>query len=251
MPEGWCDDEDRRERTRVPEELVHRTKPEMALEQLDAALADGFDVTCVLADAGYGDSVEFPQGNRGSRPQLRGWRSAPDESVRWQAGVSSYPEAARWGDPSPSPSSRRARRSQGLSSTSRPRPSAASWKRISWRKGTKGPLEAEFLVMRVTPAHRWQNGRQHEQVWVDLRAHARQELGAQVLPLQLARDLLGEAADRDHARALGDRGALPRPEAGDGARPFRRAITPRPTPPHGAHCVGLHLSRTRATSLEG
>ena len=30
----------------------------------------------------------------------------------------------------------------------------------------KGQLEAEFLIMRVLPAHRWDRGREHSEVWL-------------------------------------------------------------------------------------
>jgi len=165
MPEGWCDDEDRRERTRVPEELVHRTKPEMAIEQLDAALADGFDVTCVLADAGYGDSVEFRKGiaDRGLRYAVGVGRQM---KVFVGKPVLRVPKSGAMGRPKTRPKlTRNSPQPKSLEQIATKAPTS-SWKRIVWRKGTKGPLEAEFLVMRVTPAHRWQNGREHEQVWL-------------------------------------------------------------------------------------
>ncbi len=37
LPQDWCDDADRRERTHVPEGLQHRTKATMAIAQVDAA----------------------------------------------------------------------------------------------------------------------------------------------------------------------------------------------------------------------
>ena len=44
--------------------------------------------------------------------------------------------------------------------------SAKDWKRITWRKGTKGPLRANFLVLRVTPAHGWDSATPSGQVWL-------------------------------------------------------------------------------------
>lgn len=43
----------------MPEGLEHRTKTKMAIEHVDSVLASGFEITCVLADSGYGDGVEF------------------------------------------------------------------------------------------------------------------------------------------------------------------------------------------------
>jgi SRSO17 transposase len=55
----WCADEDRRERTRVPADVRHRTKIEIAIEQMDTVRAAGIEIECVLADAGYGDATDF------------------------------------------------------------------------------------------------------------------------------------------------------------------------------------------------
>jgi SRSO17 transposase len=37
---------------------------------------------------------------------------------------------------------------------------------LSWRKGTKGKLTAEFLIGRVLPANRWNRGKEHDEVWL-------------------------------------------------------------------------------------
>jgi SRSO17 transposase len=165
MPESWCDDEDRRERTRVPDELVHRTKPEMAIEQLDAAVATGFEITCVLADAGYGDSVEFREAiaQRGLKYAVGVGRTM---KVFVDKPIFRVPRSGTMGRPKTQPQlAKGAPQPKTLEEIATKAPTS-SWKRIAWRKGTKGPLEADFLVMRVTPAHRWQCGREHEQVWL-------------------------------------------------------------------------------------
>jgi SRSO17 transposase len=51
------------ERAGVPAEYrTARTKPEMALSEIDHAIAAGVRFGCVLADAGYGLSAPFRQG---------------------------------------------------------------------------------------------------------------------------------------------------------------------------------------------
>src|SRR4030095_4139312 len=40
------------------------------------------------------------------------------------------------------------------------------WVRLAWRKGTKGKLEADFLIRRVFPAHDWSRGGEHDEVWL-------------------------------------------------------------------------------------
>lgn len=63
LPESWTSDVARLERTGVPEELrPYRTKPEIALTEIDRVRAVGVRFGCVLADAGYGLSASFRHG---------------------------------------------------------------------------------------------------------------------------------------------------------------------------------------------
>jgi SRSO17 transposase len=54
LPEDWAADEARRRRAHVPDDVVFRTKPQIALDQIKAALAAGVAPGVLLADAGYG-----------------------------------------------------------------------------------------------------------------------------------------------------------------------------------------------------
>lgn len=62
LPEDWAQDQTRRAAARVPESLGFETKGDIALAQIDAALADGVRFGMVLADAGYGSSAAFRAG---------------------------------------------------------------------------------------------------------------------------------------------------------------------------------------------
>lgn len=60
LPEAWTSDPGRLDRARVPaEHRVARTKPELAIAELDRVIAAGVRFGCVLADAGYGISAAF------------------------------------------------------------------------------------------------------------------------------------------------------------------------------------------------
>lgn len=62
LPESWTDDPKRMARARVPEDRqAARTKPEIAIEEIDRVIASGTRIECVLADAGYGSSGPFCQ----------------------------------------------------------------------------------------------------------------------------------------------------------------------------------------------
>ena len=62
-PESWTSNRARLDRAGVPAEYrTARTKPELALAEIDRAIAAGVRFGCVLADAGYGLSAPFRQG---------------------------------------------------------------------------------------------------------------------------------------------------------------------------------------------
>src|SRR5712671_5939847 len=58
LPESWTSNQARLERAGVPADYrTARTKPEIALAEIDRAIAAGVRFGCVLADAGYGMSA--------------------------------------------------------------------------------------------------------------------------------------------------------------------------------------------------
>src|ERR1700720_1484232 len=62
LPKEWAEDAERREKTEVPEEVEFQTKPDIALDQIRAAVAANLDPGVVLADAAYGINTEFRDG---------------------------------------------------------------------------------------------------------------------------------------------------------------------------------------------
>jgi len=62
LPKEWADDTERREKAEVPEEVEFQTKPDIALDQVRAAVAANMDRGVVLADAAYGINTEFRDG---------------------------------------------------------------------------------------------------------------------------------------------------------------------------------------------
>jgi SRSO17 transposase len=62
LPESWTDDPERMTRSGVPQDCqVARTKPEIAIQEIDRVIASGARFGCVLADSGYGSSGAFRQ----------------------------------------------------------------------------------------------------------------------------------------------------------------------------------------------
>src|SRR5215475_12236381 len=59
LPKDWAEDSERREKAEVPEEVEFQTKPEIALDQIRAAVEAQVPRGVVLADAAYGINTEF------------------------------------------------------------------------------------------------------------------------------------------------------------------------------------------------
>jgi len=163
LPEGWTDDPGRCAGAGVPEEHRRaRAKTEIALGEIDRLLAAGVRFGRVVADAGYGASAAFRQGLSVRR-------------LTWAVGVlrtqNVYPPGVEllW------PVARTGRPRKHPVPSEKPVPAEAAlahaeWRRVSWRRGTKGPLAAEFAALRTCPAEGDQlRGGWHlpgEEVWL-------------------------------------------------------------------------------------
>ena len=62
LPERWANDPVRRKAAGIPKNVVHRSKPEMALAQIRRTLANGVRVAAWTFDEHYGQSYEFLDG---------------------------------------------------------------------------------------------------------------------------------------------------------------------------------------------
>ena len=148
LPESWDQDEERRARARIPEEIRHVPKWELALEIIDELLGWGLERRVVQADGGYGDITAFRVGLEERElqyvVQVKGATSAqPGDAV---AVTPEYhgrgrPPAARYPE---KPSSLKelvlaAGRDQVRT--------------VGWREGDRGPLTGQFIAIRVRPAN--------------------------------------------------------------------------------------------------
>ena len=62
LPKEWANDQTRREKAKVPEEITFRTKPQIALEQIKRALNNGVRFSALTFDELYGRSGPFLDG---------------------------------------------------------------------------------------------------------------------------------------------------------------------------------------------
>ena len=58
LPKEWADDEARRKKAGVPEDVTFKTKPEIALDLVKQAMEDNIPRGVVLGDAGYGADTD-------------------------------------------------------------------------------------------------------------------------------------------------------------------------------------------------
>ena len=167
LPESWTGDSARLDKAGVPaEHRAVRSKPEIALAELDRIVASGMHFSCVLADAGYGLSALFRQGL--SERGLAWAVGIPRHQKVYPADVALiFPVAGR-GRP------RRRHVPDQLSVAAEAVLAGARWRNVSWRRGTKGRLSARFAAVRVRvadgpPQRIGSRGAQHmpgEEVWL-------------------------------------------------------------------------------------
>src|SRR6202451_3901216 len=167
LPEGWTGDGERVTKAPAREDWrAARTKPEIALTEIDRIRAAGVRFATVLADAGYGLSAPFRQG-LGAR------------GLKWAGGIPKkqkvYPSHVRLVFPIAGRGRPRKRHiPDQLSAPAEDVLATAKWRRVSWRKGTKGPLAASFAAVRVRiadgpPQRIHDKGMQHmpgEEAWL-------------------------------------------------------------------------------------
>lgn len=153
LPETWSEDLDRRRKAGVPEEVVFRTKPLIAAEQIQRALAEGVPRAPVLADAAYGNDTKFRE-------------ALLDMGLEYVVGI--QPTLSVW-PPGKAPLPPKPRKSMGRPPKLRQRApnhqpvlakdlaavlAPKDWQTITWRVGTKKKLRSRFAAVRVRPANR-------------------------------------------------------------------------------------------------
>ena len=145
VPESWTSNPVRLKRAGVPvEHRAARTKPKIALAEIDRVIASGVRFGCVLADAGYGLSAPFRQG-------------LTTRGLVWAVGIPRhqkvYPVEVKLIWPVAGRGRPRKRHIPDVLSTAAEDMLAnAKWQNVSWRNGTKGRLEARFAAVRVRTA---------------------------------------------------------------------------------------------------
>lgn len=138
LPESWVNDRARREECKIPDDVVFKTKEELALDLITRAVADGMPGNIVLADSFYGRSHVFRRTLRslgfeyalGIKATQKMWRLDARERPMGDAKTAEH--------------------------IARKLPRKA-FRRVTWRDGAmpapRGKLHSRFAFCRVKAAH--------------------------------------------------------------------------------------------------
>jgi len=152
LPKRWAYDWTRRKKAGVPREIRFRTKREIALAQIDAAIIAGLPRGIVNADVAYGNDTDF-------RDELTA------RKLRYAVGIQTtttvWPPGKR--PPAPKSISDRGKQRKLQRRDEKHQPVTVrqladqlgrdSFRQITWREGTHGEMRSHFCARRVRPAH--------------------------------------------------------------------------------------------------
>jgi SRSO17 transposase len=152
LPEQWINDPVRRKMAGVPEEITFKTKTELALDLVDEIRRWGLQDRLVLADSVYGDAYEFRHELRSRKldyvvqvsSDLTAWTEDPHPPEPPMIRGGKIPRKRLYAKELPP--------TRSLCQIAKDLPSR-SWKTITWREGTKGPLSSRFARVIVWMAN--------------------------------------------------------------------------------------------------
>jgi SRSO17 transposase len=129
LPKEWAEDKTRRKKAHVPASIRFKTKPQIALEQIRAALQAGVPPGVVLMDAGYGNNSILRQ-------------ALTALGLPYVVGIQTTTKVrpVREDDPKPP------RVSVEALALRLPK---RSWRTVVWREGTNKKLRSRFARVRV------------------------------------------------------------------------------------------------------
>jgi SRSO17 transposase len=157
LTEGWASDRERCRNAGVPDDVDYEPKWKLALELIDKALRAGVRPPMTLADSGYGDTTDFRDGlsERGLIYNV----GVKGTTVVWRPGVVPRPpkdESGRRGRPRTRPRIGNAKPvAIGLLAKQLGR---KAYRKVTWRRGTRGKMSSYFAAVRIRSAHGHANG---------------------------------------------------------------------------------------------
>jgi SRSO17 transposase len=153
LPEVWSEDPERRRKAGVPDDVVFRTKPLIAAEQIRQTVAEGVPRAPVVADAAYGNDTRFRQAllNMGAGQGTGIRRGHSPDAIRVASGqaTTSHQAAQIYGPPEQHTPNYQPILAKHLAAALNP----TEWRMIAWRDGTKKRLPSRSAARRVRPTN--------------------------------------------------------------------------------------------------
>ena len=166
LPKEWAEDSERRDKTEVPQEIEFQTKPEIALDQIKAAVAARVPGEVVLADAAYGINTEFR--DEVTKLGLQYAMGVQSSMTVWEPRKQPLPAKPRGRTGRPPRLLQRSADHQPVSvkQLAMSLPSSA-FREITWRETGERKLRSRFASVRVRPAHRdYWKAEPHAEEWL-------------------------------------------------------------------------------------
>lgn len=156
LPEEWCEDEERRRKAKIPEEIVFKTKPELGVDLLERAAGWEVPKAPVLGDAAYGDNTALRERLHAGGSEYVLCVSA--ETTVFEPGtILTVPAPKRVGGRPPGRlrPDRKPKAIGELLANLEP----GEWQTVAFRDGPEEePMRSRFAFMAVRAAHRWRDG---------------------------------------------------------------------------------------------
>jgi len=151
LPQGWSDDESRRQKAGIPDDVQFEEKWRLALRLLDEAIESGVRKHVVLADAGYGEIADFR-------------RELVARGLKYVVAVGG--RLVVW-PPKAKPQRTVIRGGKNIGYVDERYPpttiadiaSTLAYRRVTWRDGSRGVQRSRFAAIRIRTAGEHQRGR--------------------------------------------------------------------------------------------
>jgi hypothetical protein len=230
LPQSWADDPQQRQKAKIPQDIVFKTKPQIALARLRPPKAAGVPLGTVLADAGYDYDGQFRDGV--TELGLPYAVAIQSNVLVWKADTI-LPMQGQGRQKPPRPQVRAQQLSVkevalGLA--------AEAWNMITWREDGEA-FTSRFARLRIRPVTRHE---QPAEEWLLIEcpplpfhwptasgtfgnSAGERDSADQVLAVHLTCRYRLRRVGRSGQTPMADRARLPRAQAGSGAGSLRRA----------------------------
>ena len=165
LPKEWAEDAERREKTEVPEEVRFQTKPEIALDQIRAAVAAKVDRESCWPTRLTASTPSFATDSPNWTAICRG-RAKHDDGLGTGPTAPASQATRKNGTPSAPVAADNQHQPVSVKQLAMSLPSTA-FKEVTWREAGERKLRSRFAAVRVRAAHRdYEKAEPHAEEWL-------------------------------------------------------------------------------------